>query len=373
MIRRLRGVSHRGAARGPRHVATASPEAGRRACQPPPRYDRRRSRNGPALPLRNRDHATVTETPDQANLDFELDAVLSSLVSVRSLVPEDALTAPVLGTERMGNGAVIGEHGLVLTIGYLVTEAQTVWITDQAGAAVPGHVMGYDHETGFGLVQALQPFSAPAIELGVSAECDVGDPVVIAGHGSAGPAITGRIIAKREFAGYWEYVLDEALFTAPAHPNWGGAALVGRDGRLLGVGSLLVQTVSSSGEQAGANMMVPIDLLKPILEDMKNYGRPNRPARPWLGFIVQDAGDQLVVASVYDGCPADRAGIEAGDLIAEVAGEPVDGLAELFRGVWSIGPAGSEIPLTIVRDGDLRPVVLESIDRDARLKRGAVH
>ena len=315
----------------------------------------------------------MTETTKEPEVDFDIDAMLASLVSVRSEVPEDALTAPVLGTERMGNGVVIGDRGLVLTIGYLVTEAQTLWITDRRGAAVPGHVLGYDQDSGFGLVQALQPLPAPAMEFGVSAECDVGDPVVVAGHGGDDALVTGRIIAKREFAGYWEYVLDEALFTAPAHPNWGGAALVGSDGRLLGVGSLLVQTVSSSGEKGGANMIVPIDLLKPILEDLKLYGRPNRPPRPWLGFLVQDIGSHLVVASVYDGCPADRAGIEVGDLIIEVAGESIDGLAELFRKVWGIGPAGSEVPLTIVRDGESRPVLLESIDRDARLKHGAVH
>ena len=315
----------------------------------------------------------MTETAKEPEVEFDIDAMLSSLVSVRSEVPQDALTAPVLGTERMGNGVVIGDRGLVLTIGYLVTEAQTLWITDRRGAAVPGHVLGYDQESGFGLVQALQPLPAPAMELGVSAECDVGDPVVVAGHGGGDALVTGRIIAKREFAGYWEYVLDEALFTAPAHPNWGGAALVGSDGRLLGVGSLLVQTVSSSGEKGGANMIVPIDLLKPILEDMKLYGRPNRPPRPWLGFLVQDIGSHLVVASVYDGCPADRAGIQTGDLVVEVAGESIDGLAGLFRKIWDIGPAGSEIPLTIVRDGESRPVVLESVDRDARLKHGAVH
>lgn len=315
----------------------------------------------------------MTESAKTSEVEFDIDAMLSSLVSVRSEVPEDALTAPVLGTERAGNGVVIGDRGLVLTIGYLVTEAQTLWITDRRGAAVPGHVLGYDQESGFGLVQALQPLSAPAMEFGVSAECDVGDPVIVAGHGGDDALVTGRIIAKREFAGYWEYVLDEALFTAPAHPNWGGAALVGSDGLLLGVGSLLVQTVSSSGEKGGANMIVPIDLLKPILEDMKLYGRPNRPPRPWLGFLVQDIGSHLVVASVYDGCPADRAGVQVGDLIVEVAGESIDGLAELFRKVWGIGPAGSEIPLTIVRDGEPRPVVLESVDRDARLKHGAVH
>ncbi|MCY4349616.1 MAG: S1C family serine protease [Thiotrichales bacterium] len=316
---------------------------------------------------------TVTETEKEPGVELDVDAMLSSLVSVRSEVPEDALTASVLGTERMGNGVVIGDPGLVLTIGYLVTEAQTLWITDHQGLAVPGHVLGYDQESGFGLVQALQPLPAPAMDLGVSAACDVGDPIVLAGHGGGDALVTGRIIAKREFAGYWEYVLDEALFTAPAHPNWGGAALVGSDGRLLGVGSLLVQTVSSSGEKGGANMIVPIDLLKPILEDMKLYGRPNRPARPWLGVLVQDVGSHLVVASTYDGCPAERAGIETGDRIVEVAGESVDGLAELFRRVWEIGPAGSDVPLTIVRDGEPRPVVLESIDRNARLKHGAVH
>ena len=315
----------------------------------------------------------MTESGKQSDVEFDVESMLASLVSVRSHVADDALTATVLGTERMGNGVVIDNRGLVLTIGYLVTEAHTLWITDRRGAAVPGHVLGYDQDSGFGLVQALQPLPAPAMDLGVSAECDVGDPVVIAGHGGSDAIVTGRIIAKREFAGYWEYVLDEALFTAPAHPNWGGAALVGSDGRLLGVGSLLVQTVSSSGEQAGANMIVPIDLLKPILEDMKLYGRPNRPARPWLGFLVQDIGDHLVVASVYDGCPADRAGIEVGDLVVEVAGETIDGLAELFRRVWDIGPAGAEIPLTIVRDGEPRSVRLESVDRDARLKHGAVH
>ena len=315
----------------------------------------------------------MAETVKEAALDLDVGTLLTSLVSVRAEIPQDALTASVLGTERMGNGVVIGDGGLVLTIGYLVTEAQTMWLTDHRGTAVPGHVVGYDQESGFGLVQALQPLTAPAMDLGASAECNVGDPIIVAGHGGGDALVTGHIIAKREFAGYWEYVLDEALFTTPAHPNWGGAALVGSDGRLLGIGSLFVQTVSSSGEKGSANMIVPIDLLKPILDDMKRFGRPNRPARPWLGLLVQDIGSHLVVASTYDGCPADRAGVEVGDLIVEVADEPVNGLAELFRKVWSLGPAGNSVPLTIVRDGESHSVALESIDRDARLKHGAVH
>lgn len=315
----------------------------------------------------------MTDSADDAELNFDLDRALSSLVSLRSTIPEDALTAPVLGTERAGNGVVIGDRGLVLTIGYLITEAESVWITDRGGAVVAGHVMGYDQETGLGIVQALAPMGAPVMELGDSDSVAVGDAVIVGGHGGEDAVIAAQVVAQREFAGYWEYVLDEAIFTAPAHPNWGGTAMIGTDGTLLGIGSLLVQTVSSSGESAGANMMVPINLLKPILEDLKTYGRPNRPGRPWMGMLVQDVGDNLVVANTYDDCPADRAGLQTGDLVLEVADSPVTELADFFRRVWALGPAGVEIPLTISRDGDTRGVVVESVDRYDQLHMGPIH
>ncbi len=178
-----------------------------------------------------------------------------------------------------------------------------------------------------------------------------GDDVIVAGHGGIDSAINAKVSTKREFAGYWEYVLDEAIFTVPAHPNWGGAGLIGPHGELLGIGSLLVQQVTPSGQSAGANMIVPIDPLKPILDDLRMYGRRNDPPRPWMGMLVQDMGEQLVVGSTYAGCPAEDAGLKSGDVILAVDGEPLHDLAKMFRKVWSLGPAGIDVPLTVSREG----------------------
>ena len=304
---------------------------------------------------------------------FDLNTTLDCVVSLRSQIPEDALTASVLGTERAGHGVVIADDGLVVTIGYLTTEAESLWITTNEGVTVPGHVVGYDQETGFGLVQSLQPMGTPSMELGDSGALRVSDKVIAAGHGGPDHAIKTVVMAKREFAGYWEYVLDEALFTAPAYPNWGGAALIGKDGKLLGIGSLLVQQITESGEQSGANMIVPIDLLKPILDDLRKYGKRNAPARPWLGFLVQEISHHLVVSGIYDDCPADLAGLQVGDVIREVDGEPVSGLANLFRRIWSSGEAGVEIPLTIMRDRESTSVIVRSTDRADCLKSASIH
>src|SRR5689334_22679927 len=211
---------------------------------------------------------------------FDLQKALDSVVGLRAEIPEDAFTAQILGTERAGNGVVIREDGLVLTIGYLITEASAIWLTTNRGAAVAGHPLAYDQATGFGLVQPLGRLDARPLARGSAAACRVGDEVIVAGHGGLAHALKARIIAKREFAGYWEYVLEEALFTAPAHPQWGGAALVGPDGRLLGIGSLLVQE-SAAGKAVDGNMFVPIDLLAPILSDLLTLGRAARPPRAW--------------------------------------------------------------------------------------------
>jgi S1-C subfamily serine protease len=167
-------------------------------------------------------------------------------------------------------------------------------------------------------------------------------------------------------------VLDEALFTAPAHPQWGGAALVGADGRLLGIGSLLVQEALGD-ETVQGNMIVPIDPLEPILGDMLAMGRANRPARPWLGMYTTDASGQLVVGGLADGGPADRAGVRPGDLVLEVAGERASTLADLFRKVWRLGSAGVEVPLTLGREGALVRVRVRSADRSDFLKKPPLH
>jgi S1-C subfamily serine protease len=311
--------------------------------------------------------------PNPDGLSFDLHRVLSALVLVHTRIPQDALTADGLGTERAGNGVCIGRDGLILTIGYLITEAEQVWLTSTDDRTVQGYVVGYDQESGLGLVQAIQPLETPALDFGDSAAVRPGDFVILAGHGGLDHAINARVASKREFAGYWEYVLDEAIFTTPAHPNWGGTGLIGMQGELLGIGSLLVQQVTPSGQSAGANMIVPIDLLKPILDDLRSYGRRNRPARPWMGMLVQDLGEQLVVGSTYPGCPADEGGLRPGDVILSVKGDPVDELANMFRKVWSLGPAGTEIPLTVVRDGQQFDTVIRSIDRNDRLMLGKLH
>src|SRR5262252_1088935 len=218
------------------------------------------------------------EQPKPADYAYDLDAATNAVVGLRAAVPEDAFTAQTLGTERAGNGVLIRDTGLVLTIGYLITEAESIWLSPNAGAPVPGHALAYDQETGLGLVQALAQLNAPALAIGSSAKARVDDHVVVAGAGGRHRSVAARIVAKEEFAGYWEYVLDEAIFTAPAHPNWGGTAMIGAAGELLGIGSLKLEQERESGvEPRGAagqlNMIVPIYLLKPILDDLLRHGR----------------------------------------------------------------------------------------------------
>jgi S1-C subfamily serine protease len=310
--------------------------------------------------------------PKPEDVSFELDAVLDSVVMVHSEVADDAFTASILGTERVGNGAVIRQDGIVLTIGYLITEAHAVWLTSNRGKVVPGYPLAYDQTTGFGLVQPLQQLDAPVLRRGSAASVAPGDDVIVVGQGGRGHALKAKLIDKREFAGYWEYVLDEALFTAPAHPQWGGAALVDVNGSLLGIGSLLVQELLA-GQSVQGNMSVPVDLLEPILEDMVSLGRPNRPPRPWLGMYATESNGQLAVAGLAPTGPAERAGVRQGDLIVEVAGRRVAGLADLFRKVWSLGPAGTEIPLTLTRNGHAVDMTLQSADRNDYLKKPSLH
>jgi S1-C subfamily serine protease len=303
---------------------------------------------------------------------FELDRALDAVVQLRAQIPDDAFTAPLLGTERAGNGVVIRDDGLVLTIGYLITEASTIWLTTNKGAVFGGFPVGYDQATGFGLVQPLGKLGVAAIERGSAAACQVGENVVVAGHGGRARALKATVFAKREFAGYWEYVLDEALFTAPAHPQWGGSALIGADGRLAGIGSLLVQEKIDAGTIQG-NMIVPIDLLEPILDDMMKLGRPNRAPRPWLGMYTTEAGARLIVAGLAPGGPAERAGLKVGDAVLEIAGHKPSSLANLWRAIWKLGPAGTEVALKIARNGTISELKPRSADRSDFLKKPHLH
>jgi S1-C subfamily serine protease len=311
--------------------------------------------------------------PRGEDFNFDLNRALSAVVGLSARVPDDAFTASILGTERAGHGVVISRDGLVLTIGYLITEAETIWLSLTDGRTVPGHVLGYDQATGFGLVQALAHLDFPELPLGNSAEAKVGERVVVAGGGGLNHALVAHIVAKQEFAGYWEYVLDEAIFTAPAHPFWGGAAVIGSGGDLIGIGSLQLEQAGGEGRSHHLNMIVPISLLKPILGDLRTLGKVKRPPRPWLGLYATEVGDQVTIAGVTERGPAEHADIRAGDVIAAVGGTEVSDLAGFFRRVWSLGEAGVKVPITLIRDGETTDITVASGDRDRYLKAPKLH
>ncbi len=307
--------------------------------------------------------------PRPEDHEYDLDRVLSAVVGLRAAVPADAFTAGTLGTERAGNGVIIRADGLVLTVGYLVAEADTVYLSLADGRAVPGHVVAYDHETGFGLVQALARIDLPALPLGRSSAAAVGERVVVGGAGGRPHSVAARIVARQEFAGYWEYVLDDAIFTSPAHPNWGGAPLINAAGELIGIGSLQLQ----QGRGTYLNMIIPIDVLKPVFDDLQLLGRPNRPPRPWLGLYAAEMEERVVVVGLSDDGPAAKAGIQTGDLLLAVAGVEPSDLAAFYRRVWEQGPAGAEVPLTLHRDGRTLEISVKSADRSRFLKKPSLH
>jgi len=306
--------------------------------------------------------------PSGRETGFDLEAALSSVVVLQARVPADAFTAETLGVDRIGNGVVIGKDGLVLTIGYLMTEAEEITLITNDGRRIAAHGLGYDTVTGFGLVHALEPLGLPALPLGNSKSLRAEDTVILAGGGGRAHALAGQLLARAPFAGYWEYLLDEALYTGPGHPHWSGAALIGPNGALVGVGSLQMVQETADGEQSLINMCVPIELLPPILDDLAS-GRAVQAPRPWLGLLSQDGGKGVVVLDVTRSGPADRAEVRRGDIILAVGGERVKTLADFYTKLWALGPAGVSVPLRLQREGDAFDVEIRSADRAARLKK----
>jgi S1-C subfamily serine protease len=309
--------------------------------------------------------------PRGEDFSFDLERALASVVGLHSIIPNDAFTADTLGVERAGNGVLI-DDGLVLTIGYLITEAETVWLHLGDGRVVQGHALGFDQETGFGLVQALGRLDLDPLPLGVSTAARIDDRVVVGGVGGRTRSLAGNIAAKQEFAGYWEYALDEAIFTYPAHPNWGGAGLISAAGELIGIGSLQIER-AREGRNEHLNMIVPIDLLKPVLDDLRKFGRSNKPARPWLGVFSTEIDDKVVVAGIAPKGPAARAELKPGDLILAVRGEKIVSQMQFYKKLWSLGAAGVDVPLTLYREGDTFDVSVTSSDRAKFLKAPRLH
>ncbi len=288
---------------------------------------------------------------------------LNAVVGVESAVPPDARTARSLGTERAGGGVLIDSDGLILTIGYLVMELTEIWVTDSEANRVPAEMVAYDHETGFGLVRAQGNLIAQPVRLGRPAGVAVGNTLMAAGPGLARPTV---VIDKAPFAGGWEYLLEDALYTSPPIPNFGGAALFDADGRLVGIGSLVLGDAAGSG--LPGNMYVPVDLLLPILGDLLAFGRSTSPAQPWIGLYPNEVEGALVVGRVARDGPAENAGIGPGDVILGVGDEPVEEMEGLWRKVRALGDAGVEMPLKVLGQDGVRDVVLESRDRRSWLK-----
>jgi S1-C subfamily serine protease len=309
--------------------------------------------------------------PRSGDYSFDLDHALSSVVGLHSIIPSDAFTAETLGTERAGNGVVI-DDGLVLTIGYLITEAEAVWLHLGDGRVMEGHALGFDPVTGFGLVQALGQLDIEPLPIGSSAATKIGDSVVVGGAGGRTRSVASQIAAKQEFAGYWEYLLEEAIFTYPAHPNWGGTGLISSSGELIGIGSLQLER-ERAGKAEHVNMIVPIDLLTPVLDDLRRFGRVNQPARPWLGMYSTEIDNRVVVIGISGDGPAARAELKAGDVILAVKGEKVTSQAGFYRKLWALGAAGVDVPLTVHHEGVTFDVTLASTDRTKLLKAPRLH
>src|SRR5277367_523848 len=309
--------------------------------------------------------------PRAEDYSYDLERALSSVVGLHSIIPPDAFTAETLGTERAGNGVVI-DDGLVLTIGYLITEAETVWLHLGDNRVMEGHALGFDAVTGFGLVQALGHLDIDPLPIGSSAATKLGDRVVVGGAGGRTRSVASQIAARQEFAGHWEYLLDEAIFTHPAHPNWGGTGLISASGELIGIGSLQLER-ERDGKAEHVNMIVPIDLLKPVIDDLRKFGRVNKPARPWLGMYSTEIDNKVVVIGISGNGPAARAELKAGDVILAVKGEKITSQSGFYRKLWALGPAGVDVPLTVHHEGVTFDVVLASTDRTRLLKAPRLH
>jgi S1-C subfamily serine protease len=310
----------------------------------------------PALTAGAADTTVQVPVPDAEKL-------FRAVVTVRTQAVPGARSAVTLGREREGTGILIGKDGLIVTIGYLIVEADQVSIVDYRGRSLPAQVIGYDHATGFGLLKAIVPIYADPIALGSSTALTERDPVLIASHTGVDDVAFAWIVSKRAFSGNWEYMLDEALWTSPPMLNWSGAGLIDRDGKLVGIGSLIVRDASGDDAKVPGNLFVPIDTLKTILPDLVAEGHRKGPPRPWLGVAADEVQGRLIVSRVSAGGPAEEAGVQVGDIILAVNGEAVRTQSDFYRKVWTGRSAGSAVPLKLLQGADVRELSVNSIDR----------
>jgi S1-C subfamily serine protease len=289
--------------------------------------------------------------------------ILSAVVKVRAAVPASALTAPLLGTEREGTGILIDSAGYILTIGYLILEASLIEVIDAENQVVEAQFIAYDYDTGFGLIRVDKLLNVTPLKLGSSSGLKQGDPVLVADHKGSEDVTGVRVVLRGEFVGYWEYLLEDAIYTSPPHQNFAGAALIGPDGALLGVGSIFTRVALGGFGAIPANMFVPIDLLKPILAELKTAGRSRQPHRPWLGVFTEETRGRIFITRLTPGGPGEKSRLQPGDIILKVDGQAVAGQADFYRKVWALGSAGVKVPISVLREAEIKDITLNSIDR----------
>lgn len=309
---------------------------------------------------------------------YDLVEALRAVVRLVAEVPAGAMTADIFGTRRSGSGTRIGNDGFVLTASNLVIDAATVTLQADDGRGIPGEIVGCDHDSGFAVLRCAVNAGLPSLALGSSAGTRVSEHVVVAAAGGVGHALAARISNKQPFAGHWEYALDEAILTSPAHPRCMGAAVIGRDGALIGIAAMELLRARPHGPKEQHNLVIPIDLLTPVLDDLVSLGRPRRPARPWLGLYAIEIERRAIVADLAPNGPAQVAGLLKADAITAVDGVALSGdtgerVGELFRHVWAMGQAGTEVPLTVLRDGRTKEVRVKSGDRGKRRAVSLLH
>ena len=293
-----------------------------------------------------------------------LDAVVK--LSIRAV--DGARTADTLGAEREGTGIVIDSNGLILTIGYLVLEAASILVMTSDNKIYPASVVGFDHATGFGLLRASPPPPCAPVELGDSSNLGELQSLVVAGHAGAGGVTGAALVSRRRFIGWWEYMIDDALFTAPPRYEHSGAALFDGHGRLVGIASLWVSDALNAGVAFPGNMFVPINLLKDVLDDLVRDGRRRGAARPWLGLNTEQVDGHLVVTRVLPDSPADQSGLKRGDIILGIGGDSIGSQSEFYESLWSSGGAGGDVTLHIVRDKVVKHLIVQTSDRLSYLR-----
>ena len=313
--------------------------------------------------------STAAEAVDPQAMIDALTRANASVVGIRVTAAEGSRSAETLGRQRSGSGVVIGPDGLILTIGYLVLEAEQIQIVTQDNKILPARNVGYDLATGFGLIRPLLPLQVAPVVLGSTGRLEPGEALMAAIGGSDADVAMTQLMSKRAFSGYWEYHIESALFTSPPIANHSGAPLFSRSGELLGIGSLFTMDTMGENTRLPGNMFVPVDLLKPILAEMQQTGTTASSRRPWLGLSSTDQSGRVQIVRVNKESPAQAAGLKPGDVVLAVDDAKVVSLESFYKRLWEHADPAVDVKLTVLQGADLKVISLRAVDRMSTMRK----